>query len=367
MIYEMIISEMGRNRMRSVLTIAGIAIGILLVITLSSFSRGIEQDINNNLKYMSGLVTVVQNGVGFQNYAFSRIDNSIVDELADMPGVEEVAPIIFTSVSGFGPVMGMDPEHFDMFSGIEVGFEEGRELEKDTYEIMLGYDLAKKLRLDVGDYVDLNGKKFEVVGIFKKLGTEDDNGAMVSLERAREISGMDDAVSVVMIKPENVEDAKNIANDINEMYDEIRAASDEDIRKYAAQLTSQLNALTFAIGGVAAFIAGIVIMNVMVMSVRERRREIGIMKAIGASNVHILSEIILEAIFISTIGACIGIISSFIAVDAINTILSSEIAIITPGLVIEAFVFASIIGLVAGIVPARQAAKLDPVVAIRYE
>jgi len=363
----MVARELGRNHLRSALTILGIGIGIFLVITLSSFSRGIEQNIENDLKYMSGLITVVQKGIGFQNYMFSKIDNGVVEELKDIAGVEEVAPVIITRVSGFGPVMGMDPEHFDMFSGIEVGFEEGREIERDAYEVMLGHDIAEKLKLGIGDYITLNGIKLEVVGIFKKTGTEDDNAALVSLDMAREIADMKDEVTMVMIKPENVEDAKSVAEEINSMYDDIRAASDEDVRKYAHKLTSQLNILTFVIGGVAAFIAGIVIMNVMIMSVRERRREIGIIKAIGASNMQVLGEIMIESIIMSIIGAGIGIAMSFFAVYLINHMLAKAIAVITPELLIEAVAFASTIGLLAGILPARQAARLDPVVAIRYE
>mgnify|MGYP000008677697 CR=1 FL=1 len=364
---ELVVSELGRNKLRSVLTIVGIAIGILLVISLSSFSKGVEYSINEELKYMSGLITVVQKGVGFQNYMHSKIDESIVEEIEDMLGVEEVAPIIFYYAHGFGTVMGFDPDHFDMFSGIEVGMKEGRIIEKDEYEITLGSKLAEKLKLNVGDYVNINGVKLEVVGIFKETGTEDDNAAFTSFSILRDISGMEDEVSMIMIKPESVDEAKGIAEDINELSDDVFALTDEDIRRYAKKLTGQLNILTFVIGGVAAFIAGIVIMNVMIMSVRERRREIGIMKAVGASNMQVLGEIITESITISLIGAAIGIVMAFIAVRALNAIIGSAIALITPDLLLESIIFATAIGLTAGIFPAKQAANLDPVVAIRYE
>jgi len=167
-----------------------------------------------------------------------------------------------------------------------------------------------------------------------------------------------------------VAEARSIADQINEDFgdsDDVSAGTDEDVRKFAEEMTSQLSLMTFGLGSIASVISGIVIMNVMFMTVRERRREIGVMKAIGATDRQILIEIIAESVVISLAGAGLGLLMSTFSVQVINGFFGSSIAIITPGLAVTAVTFATVIGILAGIAPARQAARLNPVEAIRYE
>jgi len=177
-------------------------------------------------------------------------------------------------------------------------------------------------------------------------------------------------VTMIVVSPANVADSRDIADYINEVYsdsDDVVAGTDEDVRKFAAQMTGQLSAMTFGLGSIASIIAGIVIMNVMFMTVRERRREIGVMKAIGATNRQVLVEIVSEAVTISLAGAAIGLFLSMFSVDFLNIFLGSRLAVITPGLVTTSVLFAVFIGIAAGIAPARRAAMLNPIEAIRYE
>jgi putative ABC transport system permease protein len=132
-------------------------------------------------------------------------------------------------------------------------------------------------------------------------------------------------------------------------------------------MLGQLNLMTFALGSIAALISGIVIMNVMIISIRERRRQIGTMKAVGATNKQVLLSTLLEAVAISVSGAVVGIILSFGGAAYINMILMQPLALVTPRLIIQGILFAAFIGAVSGILPARQAARLSPIEALRYE
>jgi putative ABC transport system permease protein len=189
----------------------------------------------------------------------------------------------------------------------------------------------------------------------------------MALSDLQDLTGKEKIVSMFMIQPLSPSFAQSIERSINDDFDEIHAASDKSIMNSVNDMLDQLNMTTFALGSIAAIISGIVIMNVMIISVRERKREIGIMKAVGATNSQILLTILLESVSISVIGAIIGIFLSFGGVVFINTILFSPIAIITPRLIIQGILFAASIGAISGILPARQAAGLNPIEALVYE
>lgn len=214
----------------------------------------------------------------------------------------------------------------------------------------------------------MDGKELEIVGVLEDSGDQDiDNSVQMPLATLQEIAGMEDRISIIMVKPLSAEDAETIEQAINDEFDEIKAASDKSLMENTGEMLSQLNTMTFALGSIAALISGIVIMNVMIISVRERRREIGTMKAVGATNYQVLASVLLEAVMISVGGAIIGVLLSFGGAAFLNTVLPREIAIVTPRLVLQGIVFAAFIGIVSGILPARQAAKLNPIEAIRYE
>lgn len=372
MLYDLIFKELTRRKLRTVLTVMGVAIGILLVVSLSSFSEGITIFVNKQISQTTGMVSVIQSGISFQAIFSSEVDVGLVDEFASIPGVEDTSGFIMGIVPGVGFVGGVDFDKTDMFSQTSVGLDDGRWPERGADEIVVGFTAKDRLGVVVGDSVKINGKDYTVVGISEETGSsDDDDSIMTSIETAQDMLDKEGKVTMIMVKPFDVADAKDIANQINEDYgdaEDVVAGTDEDVRKFAAQMTGQLSAMTFGLGSIASAIAGIVIMNVMFMAVRERRREIGVMKAIGATNRQILLEIIAEAVLISLFGAAIGLLLSFGSVGILNSFLGTGgLAVITPNLAVEAVVFAVVIGILAGAAPARQAEKLSPVEAIRYE
>ncbi|NIO22775.1 MAG: FtsX-like permease family protein [Candidatus Aenigmarchaeota archaeon] len=359
--------EFGRHKLRTVLTMLGVMIGIFLVTSVSSFSEGITYFVNDQIAITSGLVTVVEKGVFGFMIQQSEIDEDLVEEVESISGVENVAAILFETVDGVS-ITGTPPGTENIIRGVTIEVGEGRDYEEGQKELIIGTGYAEKNDYSVGDVIKLDEKEYEIVGILEETGDSGmDNSVNMPLKDLQELTDNEGKISIMMIQPSTPADADFIEQAINDDFDDIQAASDKSIMNSVSEMTSQLNLMTFALGSIAALISGIVIMNVMIISVRERRRDIGTMKAIGATNKQVLLAILLEAVTISVGGAIVGIILSFGGTSYINMILMQPLALVTPRLVIQGILFAAFIGIVSGILPARQAAKLSPIEALRYE
>lgn len=366
--WEMMLKEFGRHRLRTVLTMLGVTIGIFLVTSVSSFSEGITYYVNDQIAVTSGLITVMERGVFGFMVQMSEIDQDIVEDVESISGVEKVAPLLFATLQGVGTVTGTNIESEDIIRGINIEIKEGRDYEEGQREIVLGYTYAERNDYVVGDTIKIEEVEFEIVGILQETGRADfDNSVAMPLGDLQEIADKEGIISIMMIQPSSPADADFIEQVINDDFDDISAATDKSIMNSVGEMTSQLNLMTFALGSIAALISGIVIMNVMIISVRERRRDIGTMKAVGATNKQILLTVLVEAITISVGGAIVGVILSFTGASYINMILLQPLALVTPRLIIQGILFAAFIGIVSGLLPARQAAKLSPIEALRYE
>lgn len=368
MMWEAMLREFGRHKLRTILTMLGVTIGIFLVTSISSFSEGITYYVNDQIAVTSGLVTVVEKGVMGFMIQQSEIDQDLVEDVESISGVEKVAPLLFATLDGVGSVTGTTIESEDIIRGINIEIKEGRDYEEGQKEIVLGYTYAERNDYVVGDTIKIEEVEFEVVGILEETGRDDfDNSVAMPLSDLQEIADKEGIISIMMVQPLTPADADLIEQAINDDFDDIQAASDKSIMNSVNEMTSQLNLMTFALGSIAALISGIVIMNVMIISVRERRREIGTMKAVGATNKQILLTILLEAVTISVGGAIVGVALSFGGASYLNMILLQPIALVTPRLVVQGILFAAFIGIVSGILPARHAARLSPIEALRYE
>jgi putative ABC transport system permease protein len=368
MIYEMALKEFGRHKLRTFLTMLGVTIGIFLVTSVSSFSEGIMTYVNDQISITSGLVTVREKGIPGFSIQSSKIDQSLVDEVRNIPGVEKIAEILFVNTNEVGMVMGTSPESSGIIRGVNINIEDGREREDGQYEVVVGRKIADDRGYNAGDILKIAGRDFEIAGILEETGRDQmDNGIMTDLAVLQDAIGEKNTITLMMVQPSTPEDADRIERAINDDFDEIEAATDKTIMKSVDDMLSQLSLLTFALGSVAAMISGIVIMNVMMMAVRERRREIGTMKAIGATNRQVLTSIVFESVSISALGAVFGILLSFGGAAFLNSILGMPLALVTPRLIVQGMLFACAIGIVSGIIPARQAARLNPIEALRYE
>jgi len=365
-----------RQKSRTALTVVGIVVGITVIVALGSFAEGINVFFQSTLEFSAGKVTVQQKGAGgFQTgFAGSDITDKQIATIEGIDGVKEVVPINFFIEGGFGfdiqtVVVGIDPSNGDIFVGESIGLDSGRELETgDSGYIMVGKDFAESRDLVTGDSVTIKDTEYEVIGILELSNNANvDGSAMITMEDMKQLLETD-TYSLLYVVPEDIRETERIAEDIENEDETLAAITDKEFARTAADVVNQIRLVMFGMGGISVVVGGLGVLNTMVMSVLERRKELGVMKAIGATRWNILLQIITESILISILGGIIGI--GFGSAAAYGLVVLTEGGIpatVTPFLAGIAILFSLSLGLIGGIYPAWQAARVDPIEALRYE
>lgn len=382
---EITIKNMVNKKTRTFLTILGVVIGIFALVSLVSISEGLNQEANKAFEAFQG-IWVLEKGSRID--IFSIIPEGYVDIIEGVPGVRVVNPriaFLASSINGksissteilggglFPPaVVGHDPERMRLSKSnmIVNNMVEGRYmLPGEKYAAVIGDAIMKNYDIQVGSKMEVNGIDFRVVGIYKTGSEFTDNIVVVPLDVAEKMSSLEEGkISTILVDVKSHADIDKVAARIELRLDDVDAQSPEEMAGEFEDLLSSVQTGSLAIASIAGVIGGIGVANSMLMNVMERRREIGILKAVGWTNGEVMKTFILESIIIGLIGGVIGVSIGFVGVRGMEILVPAFRCVITPKLIINALIFAVFLGVLGGLYPAWRSTKIEPIEAIRYE
>jgi putative ABC transport system permease protein len=384
------------RKLRSGLTAMGIVIGIAAVIGLMSIGTGTQQYIDEQFAaFGSNRIIITPRMVsttGPPTGSSISLTQKDVDTVLRIRGVDVAIPIYLKSLSvtfkseskpiSIYGVNGQEAQtFFSSISAFEI--DSGRFLRPgDKYSLVLGSMAAKQsfaTEIHVRDKVVILNKSFEVIGILKETGsTQDDMMFIMPLGTLRDITGVRDTVSIIFAQASDGFDVNDVAASLQDRFDQLYGKktfsvySTTQLAEQISTITGTLTMVLSGIAGIALIVAGIGIANTMYMSTLERTREIGIMKAIGATNRNILEIFLIEAAMIGLIGGVFGLMLGLLISYGMGALLASFGAssfktLVTPELALLGVGFAIAVGMVSGFLPSRAAARKNPIEALRYE
>ena len=357
-----------RRKNSAILAIVGIAIGIIVIVALGGITDGLVNTFEDTIHAGGADFSISGKETGDSAYGTNTIDANWTDKIANVTGVEEAYPIyvVLTSVGDnyMNTLIGIDPNGTAL---ADISMKEGRIMKDNASEAILGEIYADDNDYKVGDTIKIDGEEFEIVGIYETGDQNMAGGVFTSISKVGDLMNDDDSISNIYVKVKKGEDPQAVADRIDEMYgDDIATITSVMEMQQMGDMLNMLQASTWAISLLAIVVGGLGIINTMLMSVFERTREIGVLKAVGWSNRKILTMIVGESLVITIVSAIIGSIIGFAAC----TLLGPQMGItplFTPKIFIQAFGIAIVVGIIGGLYPAIKAVKLPPTEALRYE
>ena len=388
------------NKLRSLLTMLGIIIGVAAVIALVSIGNGVKQDIEDSISSLGSNLLVVLPGAprtpGARSSQGSMKSLKISDyeAIAKLEGVKAASPmtngsyvVIYqnknwtTSVAGVNSNF-QDVNNWTMTSG---RFFSDKNVQNRERVAVVGQTVVKNLFADedpVGKEIRVKNIPFRVIGVLKSkgngtMGNDQDDTVLIpyttSMERVEGIDYLrrvyvvakdDGGIDRLQADIENLLRFRHNIKDTN--LDDFNIQNMKSIMETVAQTTGTFTLFLGAVAAISLVVGGIGIMNIMLVSVTERTREIGVRKALGATYSVIVTQFLIEAVVISLMGGFIGIAFGIGASKVIGMV-SGMSTIVSVPTIIMSFAFSMAIGLIFGIYPARKAAKLNPIDALHYE
>ncbi|MBE6512799.1 MAG: ABC transporter permease [Methanobrevibacter olleyae] len=375
---NLILKNPFRNKTRSALSIIGIAIGITTIVALGLITTGMEDSVQASLNDVGAEITVSNSSSISTNTGL--IDSEIVDEMKNRTGVIDAAGSLTVtemnmdrlksgssdSRSSFATtVVGLAPEKLYMMGIKNI---DGKVYENGSRDAIVGAEYAELNNVSRGDDITLQGKEFNVSGIFETGSPFVDSGIYVPLDTLQDITDKDGVSRILVKTGEDVNDSA-ISDKIEEDYENFTTLTSEEISSIADDVLGILDTATLAVSALAIIVGAIGIINTMVMAVYERTKEIGVLKSVGWKSRKILTMILGETLVLTTlsgiVGSIFGILIPEVGLRLFNV---TDFALgYSPKTFILAFGITIIVGIIGGIYPAYKASKLAPTEALRYE
>lgn len=373
----LIIKNPFRNKTRTALAIVGIAIGIATIVALGLVTSGLQASTQSTLKAGAAEITVTHTGSNEFGSTSGSINQSRVTDISNISGVKETAGILRATAVNVGgssgnglSISGIDSSKLNLMGVDSVNgtiYSNG-----STNEIILGKTAAEDLNKSVGDNITLFGKNFKITGVFETGSFIQDAGAFMPLDTLQNLTSNDGKVSTIAVKVTDNANVTDVSQQIENDYpNELSTVTAADQAGRINDALGAINTATWAISLLAIVIGGVGVINTMIMSVYERTREIGVLKAVGWRGRRILGMILGESIVLTIMAAIVGTIVGVVGVEVLLSYSATFGTMIKPVFSIElflrAFGIAFLVGIVGGIYPAYRASRLAPTEALRYE
>ena len=393
-------SSLIANKMRSLLTMLGIIIGVAAVIALVSIGYGVRQQITESISSLGSNLLMVYPGAprtpGVRPVAGANktIKLSDYEAISKMDSVQAASPVasnsyltVYMSKNWTTTVNGANADfqyvnNWTMKSG---RFITDSQIERRERVAVIGATVAKNLFANedpIGKDIRIHKNSFKIVGVLDEkgsgaMGNDQDDVIVVPYTTMMErVMGVD-YLRMIYIQAKEGQDLERVQADIenilrvrhgikNPDLDDFNVNNMASIMKAVEENTATMTLFLGAVAAISLLVGGIGIMNIMLVSVTERTREIGVRKALGATSRTIITQFLIEAVVISLVGGAIGIVVGIGASQLIATIAKLK-TVVTTGPILLSFGFSMSIGLVFGLYPARKAAKLNPIDALHYE
>ena len=386
------LSRLRTNRLRAALTMLGVIIGVASVVALVGVGQGTTSNITNALSSLgTNLLTISPTGASSDGSTTLTLEDS--EAIAELPGVAAVAPEVSTNQNVSAgtettstTVIGTTSAYptvraYKVWQGsalTDVAVDRGLRV------AVLGKSTADDLKLDasdIGSQIRIAGIDFTLAGILQPKGgagfQDPDDQVLVPVSAVQKYFVGGDSVRSIGVSVASATEMATTNARISALLrqrHDLAAADDDDFQIFdqtqlLAAASTISGTLTLLLGGIASIslvVGGIGIMNIMLVSVRERTREIGIRKAIGARGSDILAQFLVEALTLSLLGGLLGVALG-LGVSALIARVAGWTFAFTPATLAAAVVSSLLVGVVFGVWPARQAARLDPIAALRYE
>jgi putative ABC transport system permease protein len=377
-----LIKNLLRRKTRTLLTVLGVAVALSTIVTLRGVAHGFQQSFEENFEHRGADLIVTAAGVPDQ--LRSDLDQRIGPKILAVPGVVRATPGLVELVDvqrGEGTLSVMvNGWRMDAITFDDLRLRSGRRLQEgDRRKIMIGMTLAQHLNKGVGDSVEMQRQLFEVVGVYQSFTVFENGGAVVPLAELQELmlrKGSVTGFSVVL------EDAEDKAALVQRVKERIEAITDDEGRPYRidAQTTRDYvskslpirlaNGMAWVTSMIALLIGAVSMLNTMIMSVMERTREVGVLRAIGWRKRRVVYMVLGEALILSLAAMAVGTVVAFGIIRWLATLPETSGFVsgrLAPVVVLEALAMTVVLALAGGSYPAYRAARWLPSEALRHE
>ena len=388
MLWDLALKDLWRRRLRSLLTILGIAVAIQLYLITNNMQVWMERNVQRELAVIAGKVFVQQpmQNTGFGEDFPSMSSSIALDKVAPLLALEGVdpdasAPVLFvpieaTTLVGLPPTVlaaGIQPGYERAYLG-SVPLESGSDSLSEAHAAIIGPNAAKYYGAEgsdqpagPGDTIQIRGQDFTVVGVLKLSSEVFDNSVIIPLETAQELFQRRDSVSAVILTAGQVEDAAGIQAQVQAQFPELEASGEENLARNADEVLKLMRQMFTVINSSIMLAVVVSVAIVIGISVMEQRKEIGTLRAIGARRGRIFSYVVIESLVLSVSGALLAFpFKKFVELVILQfgrlSLVQDEL-----GIWFGSIAVAALVGVLAALLPAWQAMRVDPLEAMRYE